>query len=182
MTIWSARFPASKSFDARSARRFRNFTCARCGCGSCRRGDDFSDTGGRRRDAAHQSGLSIVEWKPVTGVLPPLCEQRLAGRIREIPGHPAIPRTQPRHEPRRVQDDLLVGMDAPAAGALDRRGVPAAVSVFSCARLGSAAACARGCGRFSAAARCSARSAGGWCRRACRARASACRNTGWRFI
>ena len=41
-----------------------------------------------------ESGLSIVEWKPVTGVLPPLSAGRLAGRIRQIQGHPAIPRAQ----------------------------------------------------------------------------------------
>ena len=40
----------------------------------CRRGAHFRDGAGRRRDAAHQSGLSIVEWKPVTGALPPLSE------------------------------------------------------------------------------------------------------------
>ena len=38
-----------------------------------------------------ESGLSITEWKPVTGVVPPLSRQRMAGRVREIPGDPAIP-------------------------------------------------------------------------------------------
>ena len=47
------------------------------------------------------SGLSIVEWKPVTGVLPPMSESAWQAEFDEIPGHPAIPRTQPRHEPRR---------------------------------------------------------------------------------
>ena len=32
-----------------------------------------------------ESGLSIVEWKPVTGVLPPLTRAGLAGRVREVP-------------------------------------------------------------------------------------------------
>ena len=82
-----------------------------------------------------ESGLSITEWKPVTGVLPPLSQAGLAGRVQGLSGDPAIPGTQPRHEPRRVQDDLLVGMDAPAAGALDRRRVPAAVPLFPLARL-----------------------------------------------
>ena len=41
-----------------------------------------------------------------------------------------------------VQDHLLVGMDAPAAGARDRRGVPAAVSVVPVARRDPAAAAA----------------------------------------
>ena len=29
-----------------------------------------------------QSGLSIVEWKPVTGAVPPLVASRLAGGVR----------------------------------------------------------------------------------------------------
>ncbi len=64
-----------------------------------------------------ECGLSITEWQPVMGVLPPLEQQPMAGRVRKISSHPAIPRTQPRHEPRCVQDDLLVGMDAPACSA-----------------------------------------------------------------
>ena len=59
-----------------------------------------------------ESGLSIVEWKPVTGVLPPLSQAGVAGRIRQVSADPAIPRAQPRHEPRPVQDHLLVGVDA----------------------------------------------------------------------
>ena len=47
-----------------------------------------------------ESGLSIVEWKPVTGVLPPLSHDGLAGGVREVPGDPAVPRAQPRHERR----------------------------------------------------------------------------------
>ena len=93
-------------------------------------GDDFSDAGGRRRHAAHRVRASR-SWN---GSRSPACcrrcRSRLAGRIREVSGDPAIPRAQPRHEPRPVQGDLLVGMVAPAAGAHDRRGVPAAVPVF----------------------------------------------------
>ena len=87
-----------------------------------------------------ESGLSITEWKPVMGVLPPLGERAVAGRVRKISGHSAIPRTQRRHEPCRVQDDLLVGMDASAARPADRRGVPVAVPVVSLARIGGAGA------------------------------------------
>ena len=47
-----------------------------------------------------ESGLSITEWQPVMGTLPPLSRARLAGRVREISGHSAIPRVQCRHEPR----------------------------------------------------------------------------------
>src|SRR5262249_16030974 len=66
----------------------------------------------------------------------------LAGRVREISGHPAIPRDEPRHDSRRVQDDLLVGVDASLARPRDRRGVPVAVSLLPVARLGRAFAAA----------------------------------------
>src|SRR4029450_5597926 len=63
---------------------------------------------------------------------------RLAGRIRQVQGHPAIPRTQRRDGSRRVQDDLLVGMDASAAGTPRRGWVLCSVSVGSLARVGRA--------------------------------------------
>ena len=33
-----------------------------------------------------ESGLSITEWRPVMGALPPLGEAAVAGRVREISG------------------------------------------------------------------------------------------------
>ncbi len=39
-----------------------------------------------------ESGLSITEWKPVEGVLPPLEHGAMAGRLRAIQGDPAISR------------------------------------------------------------------------------------------
>ena len=129
-----------------------------------------------------QSGLSIVEWQPVSGVLPPMSENAWQAEFEKYQAIPQYRELNRGMSLGAVQDDLLVGMDAPAGGAQHRRGVPAAVFVFPGARLDSAALARRGCGRFSAAARCWAWSAGGWCRRACPARASACRNTGWRFI
>ena len=126
-----------------------------------------------------ESGLSIVEWKPVTGVLPPLSQRGVAGRVRQVPADPAIPRAQPRHEPRRVQDHLLVGVERTACwrGWSARRSC--CRSCFSSGAAGSSRPAKRGCGRCSAPARCWARSAGGWCRRASPG-ASACRSTGWR--
>ncbi len=59
----------------------------------------------------------------------------VAGGVRQVPADPAVPRTQPRHEPGRVQNHLLVGVEPSPAGAAGRRGVPVAVSVFSLARL-----------------------------------------------
>ena len=80
-----------------------------------------------------ESGLSIVEWKPVTGAMPPLGEAQWRG-LRGLQDHPAISRTQCRHVARRVQDHLLVGMEPPAARARDRRGLSVAVSLVPVAR------------------------------------------------
>ena len=128
-----------------------------------------------------ESGLSIVEWKPVTGVVPPLSTRARGRRSSASTSHPAVPRAQPRHEPRRVQDHLLVGVVAPAAGAAGRRRIPAAVSVLSLARLDRAAAARAAVDDLRLRRRCSARSAGGWCRPASPA-GSACRNIAWRSI
>ena len=37
------------------------------------------------------SGLSITEWKPIHGVVPPLDGCRMAGGIREVPADSRIP-------------------------------------------------------------------------------------------
>src|SRR3984893_1367686 len=54
--------------------------------------------------------------------------------VRGLQDHPAISSAQRRHESRRVQDDLLVGVEPPAARARDRRGLSAAVSLVPVAR------------------------------------------------
>src|SRR6478752_7659360 len=64
--------------------------------------------------------------------------RRLAERIRQISDDPAVHRAQRRHESRRVPDDLLVGMDAPAARTPGWRGFLAAVPVLPLARLARA--------------------------------------------
>ena len=46
-----------------------------------------------------ESGLSITEWQPVMGVLPPLGEAQWQVAVRKVPGHSAISRAQSRHEP-----------------------------------------------------------------------------------
>ena len=61
---------------------------------------------------------------------------RMAGGIREVPDDSAIPAAQPRHDPRRVQDHLLVGMESPAARPAHWRGISAAVPVVPVARMG----------------------------------------------
>ena len=66
------------------------------------------------------------------------CE-RLAGRVRQVQGHPAIPRTQCGDEPCGLQDDLLVGVDASRAGPPGRRRVPASAALVPVARPGRTA-------------------------------------------
>ena len=76
------------------------------------------------------SGLSITEWQPVTGIVPPLSAADWAGGIRQIPADPAIQTAERRDEPRRVQDDLPVGIHPPPVGPADRVRLPAAVRLF----------------------------------------------------
>ncbi len=130
-----------------------------------------------------ESGLSITEWKPVTGVLPPLSQQAWQD---EFKAYQAIPQYQERNR----------GMSLAAFKTIywwewtHRLLARSTGFVFLLPFLyflwrGCCAArtCARGYGRSSAAARCSARSAGGWWRRGSPApAASACRNIGWRSI
>ena len=61
-----------------------------------------------------ESGLSITEWKPVMGVLPPLGERQWQAAFEKYQAIPQYRELNRRHEPCRVQDDFLVGMDAPA--------------------------------------------------------------------
>ena len=67
-----------------------------------------------------ESGLSIVEWKPLAGTLPPLNQEQWQQAFEALQDHSAISRNQCRHESRPVQDDFLVGMEPPAARARDR--------------------------------------------------------------
>ena len=47
-----------------------------------------------------ESGLSIVEWKPVTGALPPLSAEAWQAEFEKYQAIPQYQRAQPRHEPR----------------------------------------------------------------------------------
>ena len=89
---------------------------------------------GRRRHAA--DGVRIVDRGVEARHRDAAAAQRgaMGAGVRGLQDHPAISRTQCRHEPLRVQDDLLVGMEPPAARARDRRGLPAAVPVLPVAR------------------------------------------------
>ena len=63
--------------------------------------------------------------------------RRLDRRVREVPGDAAVRGAEPRHDARRVQDDLLVGVGPPPARPGDRRGLGAWASSGS----GSAGGC-----------------------------------------
>ena len=78
-----------------------------------------------------ESGLSIVEWKPVTGTLPPLSEAAWQAEFDKYKTIPQFRHLNSGMTLARVQDHLLVGMDASADGPADRRRVPAAVPVVS---------------------------------------------------
>ena len=71
------------------------------------------------------SGLSITEWKPIHGIVPPLSDadwQEEFAKYRQIPEYQVINRGM---EHRRIQGDLLVGMGASAARTSDRCRFPA---------------------------------------------------------
>ncbi len=81
-----------------------------------------------------ESGLSITEWKPIHGVIPPLSAQEWERGIRALPEDPAIPADQSGHDGRSVQDDLLVGMGPSPAGAHHRPRLCAAARILLAAR------------------------------------------------
>src|ERR1700682_2426779 len=54
--------------------------------------------------------------------------------VRRLQDHPSISRTECRDDTRRIQDDLLVGMEPSAAWARDRRRLSAALSLVPLAR------------------------------------------------
>ena len=74
------------------------------------------------------SGLSIMEWAPLSGALPPWSDAEWHPAVRALPADPAIQAGERRPRSGRLQAHLLAGMDAPAVGPADRRGVPAAAA------------------------------------------------------
>ncbi len=53
------------------------------------------------------SGLSITEWQPIVGTLPPLDATRLERSIRQVPGDAGVPRRQPRDDARRSSSGIF---------------------------------------------------------------------------
>ena len=77
--------------------------------------------GDRRRDAAHGVGAFDHGMEACHGRHPALLRHGLGGGVREISRLLAIPEPEPGHGAGRVQDDLLVGMEPPAARPFPRR-------------------------------------------------------------
>ena len=89
-----------------------------------------------------ESGLSIVEWKPVTGVLPPLSERAWQA---EFDKYKAIPQYRElNHGMSLAQFKVIYWWEWThrLLARVDRRGVPAAVPVVPVARLRSRRRCA----------------------------------------
>ena len=79
-----------------------------------------------------ESGLSIVEWKPVTGALPPLNDAQWQDAF---DGYKKIPQYRELNAGMslaRVQDHLLVGVEPSPARPLHRRRLSCCRSCISC--------------------------------------------------
>jgi heme a synthase len=82
-----------------------------------------------------QSGLSIVDWEPIMGVVPPLNEAQWQDAFDRYRAVPRVPAAAARHDALRVPVHLLLGVPAPVGGAADRPRVPRAVRVLLAARV-----------------------------------------------
>ena len=129
-----------------------------------------------------ESGLSITQWKPVTGVVPPLSD---AAWQAEFNAYQAIPQYNELNRGMSLDQFKVIywwewthRLLARLIGAV----FPVAVSFSLVARLGAAALAHPLVGDLRRRRLARARSAGGWWHRGSLAPgASACRNTAWRF-
>ena len=110
------------------------------------------------------SGLSITEWQPLLGAIPPLTEADWLAALEKYRQIPEYQLDQQGHDPRGLQVHLLVGMGAPLPRPHHRRSpssfplpVFALTGRLSTRRRPGAAACS------SCWAGCRARWAGTWC-------------------
>ncbi len=108
------------------------------------------------------SGLSIMEWAPIMGALPPTTDARMAPPVRPLSKNSPVHPGERRLRPCRLQADLLAGMDPSPVGTADRRRLPACRCSGSGPPPGSSAACSRAWRCCSSSAACRARSAGSW--------------------
>ena len=126
-----------------------------------------------------ESGLSIVEWKPVTGVVPPMSHEAWQDEFAKYQADSAVSRAQSGMS----LDEFKTIYWWEWSHRLLARLVGAAFLLpflfFLWRGWIERRPASRDCGRCSAPARFWARSAGGWCRPASPT-GSACRSTGWR--
>ena len=110
-----------------------------------------------------ESGLSITEWRPVTGAIPPLDEAAWTAEFEKYRASPQYAEVNARHDPRRVPDASTGGNGATARSAASSAwSGPPASSCFWLTPPPAARAGRRGCSRSAPSAACRARSAGGW--------------------
>ena len=113
-----------------------------------------------------ESGLSMVEWKPVTGWLPPLGDQAWQAELQKYLSSPQGRLVNRGFDGGRIQADLLARIPAPSVGSADRRrGRPAARCGSGCAD-SSHRGSSRDCLPCWSWAACKARWAGRWLPRA----------------
>ena len=96
------------------------------------------------------SGLSIVEWQPLIGALPPLTEAQWDEMFEKYKLTPEFRLRNHDMARRGVQVDLLVGVLPPPPRAPHRRGLLPAVPLFPAARPARPAARLEACGRVRA--------------------------------
>ena len=103
----------------------------------------------------------------------------MAAAVPPLPADSAIRPGERRLRPRRLQADLLAGMDPSAVGPADRTGLHRAADLVLGERHGSNAGCARVSRCCSCWADCKERSAGSWWHPASSPTRPPCRRTGW---
>jgi hypothetical protein len=81
------------------------------------------------------SGLSIVDWKPLMGVIPPLTDAQWQATFDSYRQFPEYQTWRQRHDAGRVQVHLLLGIPAPSGRADDRARVPGPLRHLLAARL-----------------------------------------------
>ena len=114
-----AAITAAAPYAAPRPRPAQSGACARLAL--CRASGAGRAGAGRRRHRLTDSGLSITEWQPIHGVIPPLNDAEWQEEFAALPADPSVHRAQQGHEHRGVQVDLLVGMGASHPGARRRR-------------------------------------------------------------
>ena len=112
------------------------------------------------------SGLSITEWDPIMGAIPPLNDAQWAEAFAKYQQIPQYRAGKPRHEPGGLQGHLLVGMDASLAGPACWAWCSSCRSSGSPGPARSSTAIGRACWCCSCWAGFRASSAGGWWSRA----------------